>query len=95
MPRDDFARLERRWRARPLFLPRRKRLPWWALVTTVLVVLVAALTSSLLGPKPMELLVESLGGAVSAKADPSASPAGGSGGARATVDTRLASPDGR
>jgi hypothetical protein len=94
MPRDDFARLERRWRERPLFLPRRRRLPWWAL-GAVFLVLAVTLTSSLLGRKPMHLLVDSLGGAVNANADPSASPAARTGDAPATVDARFASPDGR
>jgi hypothetical protein len=94
MPRDDFARLERRWRERPLFLPRRRRLPWWAL-GAVLVALAATLTLSLLGPRPVERLVDSLGGAVNANAGPSTPPTGGSSAPATTADARLASPDGR
>ncbi len=40
MPRDDFARLERRWREQPLFLPRRRHLPLWPLVIALLCVAV-------------------------------------------------------
>jgi hypothetical protein len=36
MPRDEFARLERRWRERPLFLPRRRRLARWPLLLALL-----------------------------------------------------------
>jgi hypothetical protein len=32
MPRDDFERLERRWRERPLFLDRPSRKPLWLLL---------------------------------------------------------------
>jgi len=38
MPKDDFERLERRWRARPLFLERRSRKPLWVFVMLLLAV---------------------------------------------------------
>jgi len=38
MPKDDFERLERRWRKRPLFLKRRSHKPVWVLVMLLLAV---------------------------------------------------------
>jgi len=55
MPRDDFARLERRWRERPLFLARRRRLPRWPW-RVVLLALAGALSFSLLAPDQREAL---------------------------------------
>jgi len=36
MPKDDFERLERRWRERPLFLERPSRRPLWVLFALLL-----------------------------------------------------------
>jgi len=38
MPKDDFERLERRWRERPLFLERPSRKPFWVLLVLLLAV---------------------------------------------------------
>lgn len=38
MPKDDFERLERRWRNRPLFLERRSRTPVWVFLMLLLAV---------------------------------------------------------
>jgi hypothetical protein len=61
MPRDEFERLERRWREQPLFLPRRRRLPRWSSV-----LLVAALAAALLGQVPTAGLIERLQQALAA-----------------------------
>jgi hypothetical protein len=61
MPRDEFERLERRWREQPLFLPRRRRLPRWPLV-----LLVAVLAAALLGQVPTAGLIERLQQALAA-----------------------------
>jgi hypothetical protein len=53
MPRDEFERLERRWREQPLFLPRRRRLPWWPLALFLAVLVVA-----LVGQQPTAGLIE-------------------------------------
>lgn len=75
MPRDDFARLERRWREQPLFLPRRRRLPLWPVVVALLV-LAGGLGSVLLDSKQMEALIAGLEEAFHADVNPSAAPAG-------------------
>ena len=36
MPKDDFKRLERRWRERPLFLERPSRRPFWMVMFALL-----------------------------------------------------------
>lgn len=59
MPRDDFARLERRWREQPMFLPRRRRLPIWPLVLT-LFAMTAALGATLFDRSQFDGLVTGL-----------------------------------
>jgi hypothetical protein len=69
MPRDDFTRLERRWRKRPLFLPRRRHLP----ISPGLVLLVAlggVLASALFGVKPLADLTAAVRQAFNASASP-------------------------
>jgi hypothetical protein len=53
MPRDEFDRLERRWRKRPLFLPRRQRVPRWPLA-----LLVAVLVAVFVWQQPTAGLIE-------------------------------------
>ena len=69
MRRDDFARLERRWREQPMFLPRRRRLPRWPLVIALLA-LAAWLGSALLDRGPLEVLADRFNTAFDADANP-------------------------
>jgi hypothetical protein len=50
MPRDEFERLERRWRERPLFLERPSRRPLWALVLLMAAVGLLLLGFAAVGP---------------------------------------------
>lgn len=68
MPRDDFARLERRWRQRPMFLPRRRRLWHWPIVIA-LFALSAAFGATLLDRNQVVGLVVGLEEAFNLGAD--------------------------
>jgi hypothetical protein len=90
MPRDDFARLDRRWREQPLFLPRRRRLPLWSVVIALLA-LAGGLASTLLDPKQAQGLVAEPGDAFSTSANPSAPPADRTAGSAAAAQARAVS----
>jgi hypothetical protein len=79
MARDELDRLERRWRARPMFRPRRRRLPRWPLA-----LLLAALVAALVWRQPTAGLIERVQRALVAGgvgAPPQASPGPGGAGA--------------
>lgn len=54
MPKDDFARLERRWRERPLFGPPRRRRPRLKLAAVLIAVLTLAGLVVVQGPAAVE-----------------------------------------
>jgi hypothetical protein len=59
MPKDEFERLERRWRERPLFLEPPRRGPRWVLVLLLLLV-GGFLGLAAVGPGPAERFVDEL-----------------------------------
>lgn len=67
MPRDDFARLERRWQKRPLFLRRRPRAPILPVVVSLLA-LAGVLVSTLIDPHRVEALIAGVTEALNADA---------------------------
>jgi hypothetical protein len=90
MPRDEFERLERRWREQPLFLPRRRRLPRWPLV------LLAVLAAVLLGQAPTAGLIARLQQALAAGVvvAPGSPPAGAEPKGTGSADAGLAQAPG-
>jgi hypothetical protein len=61
MPKDEFERLERRWRERPLFLDPPRRGPRWLLLLLLLLV-GAFLGLAAIGPGPAERFIGELAG---------------------------------
>lgn len=70
MPKDDFARLERRFEERPLFGPQRTRRPLTRLMGATLMLAVLAGLAALQGPAAVDLLSRM----VDARAQPAAAP---------------------
>jgi hypothetical protein len=59
MPRDEFERLERRWREQPLFLDRPSRKPLW-LLFALLVAVGSLLGAAAVDPPSVKRLVRDL-----------------------------------
>jgi hypothetical protein len=85
MPRDDFTSLERRWRERPLFLPRRRRLPLWPAIIA-LPALAAGLGWALLDRNQVAGLVAGLEATFDANANQSAAPPNSTAGLSAAAE---------
>jgi hypothetical protein len=78
VPKDEFERLERRWRERPLFLEEPRRSPVWTLAL-LLLCLGVFLGFAAVGPSGLDRLVARFttgGAAVAAAQDAGAVPIG-------------------
>jgi hypothetical protein len=74
VPKDEFERLERQWRERPLFLERPRRAPVWAFAV-LLVGIAVFLAYAALGPVDLGRLAERVMGRSEAIAESPQDPA--------------------